>query len=181
MELCEVLTGWEQKNKYQVKDLRVFWNLIYFSLPDLRLSRTRDLLHEGGKQLLHEVSIQVVRLNFHQAWGNKNNWWFGDFYHLLPRQCCGPNRPFNFHVTDPAGLEVLHFKRFLPTWSWSTYIPSCIMKTWTGTVSAPLAAGQTASAVSAHVSKKTCSANKTVEKMASLGRRCTLNNYNGEK
>ena len=121
MELCEVLTGWEQKNKYQVKDLRVFWNLIYFSLPDLRLSRTRDLLHEGGKQLLHEVSIQVVRLNVHQAWGNKNNWWFGDFYHLLPRQCCGPNRPFNFHVTDPAGLEVLHFKRFLPTWSWSTY------------------------------------------------------------
>ena len=122
MELCEVLTGWEQKNKYQVKDLRVFWNLIYFSLPDLRLSRTRDLLHEGGKQLLHEVSIQVVRLNVHQAWGNKNNWWFGDFYHLLPRQCCGPNRPFNFHVTDPAGLEVLHFKRFLPTWSWSTYM-----------------------------------------------------------
>ena len=23
------------------------------------------------------------------------------------RQCCGPNRPFNFHVTDHAGMEVL--------------------------------------------------------------------------
>ena len=33
----------------------------------------------------------------------------------INRQCCGPNRPFNFHVTDPAGLEVLHFKRFFHT------------------------------------------------------------------
>ena len=47
--------------------------------------------------------------------------WFGHGYFLsqskntITRQCCGPNRPFNFHVTDPAGLEVLHFKRFFQT------------------------------------------------------------------
>ena len=37
------------------------------------------------------------------------------FKNTITRQCCGPNRPFNFHVTDPAGLEVLHFKRFFHT------------------------------------------------------------------
>jgi len=64
MELCEVITGWEQKNKYQI-------------------------CNSNGEEIF------FMR--------EENS--------CCTRQCCGPNRPFNFHVTDPAGLEVLHFKR----------------------------------------------------------------------
>merc|ERR1711915_1095612 len=68
MELCEVITGWEQKNKYQI-------------------------CSSNGEEIF------FMR--------EENS--------CCTRQCCGPNRPFNFHVTDPAGLEVLHFKRFFQT------------------------------------------------------------------
>ena len=75
------------------------------------------------------------------------------------RQCCGPNRPFNFHVTDHAGMEVLELTMLYH----STPLPATPChplhamphhsrcSTSRGTVCAPPVGGQTASAASARV------------------------------
>jgi len=64
VEMCEAVTGFEQKNKYQICDSR---------------------------------GSQVFYLKEETA--------------CCTRQCCGPARPFQFSLTDPAGVETLRLER----------------------------------------------------------------------
>ena len=98
MELCEVLTGWEQKNKYQICDpMGQVAGLPGAGAPVC----PGDILHEGGEQLLHPAVLrtqQAVQLPRDR-----------------PRRHGGAGAP-TCHSMPPSGAPLQEGLRVRPLW-----------------------------------------------------------------